>query len=570
MKFGLIFRTVRHLKTTQVVYQVLNRVHKPSYRDYSAPKHEALKLLTEPITRYNSLDGDVFTFLNMGHKFNGWGFAEYGNLWLYNQLYFDWINQEGMTMEEGRRWIDLFISCLHVSHGYPRINGDTSNNTRDTRDTRRPSWSSMALDPYPIALRGINWSKFFCRYPEAATKEREDSLYSQYKLLEKKLEYHLLGNHLLEDAYSLFIGSLYFEDKVLYEKASKLLKEQLEEQTLMDGDHYEQSPMYHCILLDRLLDCINFGKSSLCEKSDKNLIQNQSRIRELENSIAADILTLTSYAQRMLGHLESIVWSDKTIPLLNDSANGIAPTAEQIFDYAKRLELEWEVIPMKECGYRKFKNDHLEAIIDVGNISATYQPGHTHADTFNYELRIDGKPFIVDTGISTYNKNERRQYERSSAAHNCVCALVDGKLLDSSEVWGGFRVGRRASLRVSHESQVSVSAEHDGYGKPCARTFTMTDDAFTIEDSFDGEAVSLIHLAPGVEVEGQESRGESYESRGESQEVRDVRTSFGVIKTEGGERVEIVDEKASTEYNRFETIKVLRIYYRNHLKYTIQ
>lgn len=37
-------------------------------------------------------------------------------------------------------------------------------------------------------------------------------------------------------------------------------------------------------------------------------------------------------------------------------------------------------------------------------IGPDYIPGHAHADTFNYELRIDGVPFIVDTGISTYNK----------------------------------------------------------------------------------------------------------------------------------------------------------------------
>ena len=75
---------------------------------------------------------------------------------------------------------------------------------------------------------------------------------------------------------------------------------------------------------------------------------------------------------------------------------------------------------MKECGYRKLCSTHLEAVVDVGNITATYQPGHSHADTFNYELRIDCRPFVVDTGISTYNKTARRQYERSTSAHNTV------------------------------------------------------------------------------------------------------------------------------------------------------
>jgi hypothetical protein len=521
MNFGLLFRTVSHLKTTQIVYQALYRLNKHKYCLFFAPIHEVLRLYVEPIPRYGCLEGDKFVFLNLGHKLLDWNFVGHGTLWTYNMSYFDFINQIGISQLDGCQWIDKFIE-----------------------DLQNITWG---LDPYPIALRGINWIKFFCRHPETATKKREDSLYSQYKLLEKKLEYHLLGNHLLEDAYSLFIGSLYFEDKALYEKASKLLEEQLEEQTLMDGAHYEQSPMYHCILLDRLLDCINFAK---CKVSSGFVS-------------STFIEGLLWVAKKQLGWLEAITWSDGDIPLLNDSAHGIAPMPVQIFDYAKRLGIIWSKNILRVSGYRKMYNSRMEAIVDIGNITATYQPGHTHADIFNYELRIDGKPLVVDTGISTYNKNERRQYERSSSAHNCVCALLNGKMLDSSEVWGGFRVGRRANVRVSRDSHESISAEHDGYGKLCARIFTITDASFTIEDSFGGEAVSLIHLAPGVTVESQEARVESIEPRV-------VRTNLGVIKIEGAGRVDIVDEKASTEYNRFDPIKVLKIYFKDHLKYTIE
>ena len=55
----------------------------------------------------------------------------------------------------------------------------------------------------------------------------------------------------------------------MYDKASCLLYKELDEQILPDGSHYEQSPMYHCILLDRLLDCynasINRGHEKMCE-----------------------------------------------------------------------------------------------------------------------------------------------------------------------------------------------------------------------------------------------------------------------------------------------------------------
>ena len=490
MSYGLLFRTIRHLKPTQVFYQVKYRLVKSAFRIYDSSSLSHFSgFKVEPIVKYTCLKGNEFSFLNLEHEFAGWNFTENGMLWAYNQNYFDWINQEGVSEEEGCKWIDKFIAELPQNR--------------------------VGLDPYPIALRSINWVKFFCRFPDTATKKRLDSLYSQIKLLEKKLEYHLLGNHLLEDAYALYVGGSFFNDKKLLKKAKKLLLSQLEEQVLKDGAHYEQSPMYHCILLDRLLDCINI------EREDG---------RKLTES----------YAIRMLGHLESITWANGDIPMLNDSANGIAPTSQQIFDYARRLGLQWNPIPMKESGYKKMISGSMEAVIDVGNITATYQPGHTHADTFNYELRIDGRPFVIDTGISTYNKTERRQLERSTVAHNCFSP--NG--MNSSEVWGGFRVGRRCHTDITEDMENMVVARHDGFGLPCKRRVEMTKEVFVVEDFYDGEAISYIHLAEGAD-----------ENR---------------VKVEGATSVEAKPWKYSKEYNRFIDGKVLEIKFEGHCKYTIQ
>lgn len=497
MNYPLLFRTVKHLKLTQVIYQVKNRLIKPAYVALDAPNGDSgfriqvSGLKTEPIVRYNSWDGEHFTFLNLKHEFAGWNFTENGMLWAYNQNYFDWINQEGIEQEECCLWIDKFIEELPGNR--------------------------IGLDPYPIALRSINWIKFFCQYPKSATKARLNSLYSQLCLLEKKLEFHLLGNHLLEDAYALYIGSAFFRDERLLKKATNLLLSQLKEQVLPDGAHYEQSVMYHCILLDRLLDAINVGERC-----------------------AVNGIELRRYAERMLGHLESIVWCNGDILMANDAAHGIAPMPAEIFDYARRLGIKWNVIPLKECGYRKLQGELLEAIVDVGNITATYQPGHTHADTFNYELRIDGLPFVVDTGISTYNKTERRQLERSTFAHNCVS--VDGK--NSSEVWGGFRVGRRCQSKIIVDSMHQIEAYHNGFRKKCWRKFSMNDKGIVVEDRYDGEAVSYIHLAEGADIKR--------------------------VTIEGALMVDVKPWEYSTSYNQFHKGKVMEIHFKGHLRYTIQ
>ena len=441
MNFHRLLYTILYLKPTQVFYQLKNKVVKPKYVQMEAPVHEIPTLKTEPISRYKGVKGDVFTFINLNYKFDGWNYLGNGTLFTYNLNYFDFINTDSNTKEEGCRWIDRFI-------------------------IDRPS-ITWGMDSYPIALRSINWIKFFCRHPECVTKEREDSLYSQYRLLEHQLEYHLLGNHLLEDAFSLTIGGHYFSDERMKQKGMKLMMRELKEQILSDGAHYEQSPMYHCILLDRLLDTYNF--TGLAE--------------------------LMPIAQRMLGHLESICYEDGTWPFFGDAALGIAPLPKDIKDYARRLGITWQVLPLKECGYRKMKSEKMEAFVDVGNIMATYQPGHSHADTLTFELHIDGKPFIVDTGISTYDKNERRQYERSTAAHNTVTS----RSRDSSEVWGGFRVGKRCNVICTKDEGHYVEAEHNGFGLVHRRKFSINDNQLVIADFCKAEdCVVHLHFAPAI------------------------------------------------------------------------
>lgn len=435
------------------------------------------------------------TFLNISAPFTSWNETAYGMLWAYNLNYMDWLNQPGMGAEEGAAWIDRFIADL------PAV--------------------TIGLDPYPTALRSINWMKFLTLHPECATRQRLDALYSQVLLLERKLEYHLLGNHLLEDACALFISALFFQDRRLYRHASRLLKNELEEQILADGAHYEQSVMYHCILLDRLLDCVNM-------------------VQGFESSRVQEFKGLRGQAQRMIGWLKGMTYADGSYPLFNDAAEGIAPRPAEIIDYARRLGIESNATELGASGYRKLVNARMEALVDVGNIMATYQPGHTHADTFTYELRIAGRPFVVDTGISTYNKTERRQYERSTKAHNCVVAQDR----DSSEVWGGFRVGRRCRVTLIQDSPVELVAAHDGYGAPCQRRFSMTDDALVVEDCYEGEAVSYIHLAEGADE--------------------------GRIMVEEATDIEVKEEKYSTTYNRFRLGKVMAIHFKGRIKYTIR
>lgn len=516
MNLKLLIHTLRHLRLRQVCYQVRYRLQKPKFVAHRVTTDVVRCNVTKGVDRYLCCEGEKLNFLNITDDFKGWTDTSKGMLWAYNLNYMDWLNQPNMPYEIGARWIDDFIHNL-------------------------PS-NSVGQDPYPIALRAINWIKFITKYWDDIPAEKRtewcNSLYSQYQLLIKKLEYHLLANHLLEDVYSLFIGAIFFRNEKIYKLSTKLLKRELNEQILKDGAHYEQSVMYHIILLERLLDCYNFSSNNIC-------FIGQDKINDF----------LYQKAKLMLGHLESIKYIDYSFPLFNDAAIGIAPSVSDLFHYAKRLNIEWESINLSDSGYRRMQNNCFEATIDVGNIMASYQPGHSHADTFNYELRINGMPFVVDTGISTYNKTKRRQYERSSAAHNVV--VIDN--LNSSEVWGGFRVGRRAKVKLIKDCSDNIIAIHNGYSKygDIERSFEIREDEFIIKDlvKYKTEAISYIHFSPDIDVKVIENK---------------LVTTLAEINIIGVSKIEIVGKTISEEYNKFKPIKVAKLYFESKLIYSIR
>lgn len=463
-KLDLYYQTLKHVKPTQLYHQVYYRFrNKFSSKIYYGQPGKIAKLkfqegISYPVSCYGE---GKFTFLNLEKQFTAidWNFNAYGKLWTYNLNYFEFLHQEAMTKEEGLKLIRKYISSGEL-----------------LKD---------GLEPYPISLRGINWIKFLIEN-EVQDDKINSFLYRDYLRLADNLEYHLLANHLLENGFSLLFGAYFFKDDQLYKKAKGILVQELEEQVLEDGAHYELSPMYHQIILHRVLDSYNLvKKNNWKEREFLSLLQEKAEI--------------------MLGWLEQISFTSGEIPKLNDAAHGIAPTTKELCSYAKRLGLNEKKVALSDSGYRKFKDDNFEVVMDVGQIAPTYQPGHSHADSLQFVLNYKGEPIIVDTGISTYEKNERRQLERSTCSHNTV--TIDGK--NSSSVWSGFRVAERAEVTILRNSRTKIKASHNGYrnlGITHNRTFEFSSKEFKIEDKLEGSLEKVagkghIHFHPDVELE---------------------------------------------------------------------
>lgn len=491
------YHTLKFLQWTQIKYRLVYQLKQPAAISITAdhdltPANLVLHQGIESPTQF--LRSNSFEFLNIKHCFDNnidWNYSAYGKLWTYNLTYFEFLGQADLSKYEGLGLIHDFIS--------------NENRIKD------------GMEPFPISLRCIFWIKFLTKH-QIEDEQINRSLYRQLQRLSKRPEYHLLGNHLLENGFSLFFGACYFEDQTLLQQAVQILTEQLNEQILSDGAHFELSPMYHQIMLYRILDCINLLQSNetIAETSFLHFLKNKASI--------------------MLGWLQQITFTNGDIPQVNDSARGIAPTTSELLSYANELGLGIVSIPLGQCGYRKISKSNFELLIDVGSIGPDYIPGHAHSDTFNFIVYHQSRPVLVDTGISTYEKNARRSLERSTSSHNTV--MIDE--VEQSEVWGGFRVARRAKISKLEESETIIKGMHDGYQKiNCSheRTFLFDQNPIQIIDKLKGgkKGTAFFHFHASIEIQLKGNK---------------VIGNFGSLEFTGADQIDIQTYRLATGFNQ--------------------
>jgi len=475
------FHTIRYLKFKQVYWRIWFNIIKPKiYKRLIPNLRVSQNKFCLPIKKKASLlNKDTFSFLNKSQLFSktGWdgGQLNISKLWLYNLHYFDDLNAKGS--EERKIWhnelLEEWIKVNKVGKG-------------------------VGWEPYPTSLRIVNWIKWSFS-GNTLSNSCKQSLLFQASWIDKRIEWHILGNHLFVNAKALVFAGLFFyneQSKIWLKKGLKIINDELDEQILDDGGNFELSPMYHAIFLEDLLDLINISK-----------VYPQD-IKEVQ------INKWIKIVKKMIGWLETMTHPDGDISFFNDAALEIAPKLNELKKYAQRLGLDFnsnkfnKVTHLSSSGYIRLSSNNVVALLDVARIGPDYQPGHAHADTLSFELSLFGQRLLVNGGTSEYEISEIRHYERSTKAHNTV--VVDNQ--NSSEVWSGFRVARRAypfDLQIKETDQlITISCSHDGYtrlnGKPVhRREWQFHHSSLIIKDSIIGPfscANAYFHFHPSITI----------------------------------------------------------------------
>jgi uncharacterized heparinase superfamily protein len=490
----LYWHTLRYLRARQIVARVWAKLPRSFPAIFPAPQtRQQSGAWILPARRHPSMTGPMtFRLLNEERRIDSapWGANSPSALWRYNIHYFDDLNALGA--ENRRAW-----------HGEALANW-----IRDNPPSRDEGWA-----PYPSSLRVVNWIKW-CLRTGAADQHLVESLAVQVRCILVQLEYHLLGNHLFSNAKALVFAGLFYqgcEADSLLERGFSILARELPEQILRDGGHFERSTMYHALAYEDLLDLINVANAF------------SAAIPEKWQGFVA---SWPEIASRMGLWLRVMTHPDRDIAFFNDAAIGIAPAPAELDRYARNVGIEGMdygprglLVHLPDSGYVKGEFPHAHLFIDVAPVGPDYLPGHAHADTLSFELSVYGERLIVNGGTSRYGLGKEREVERATPAHSTV--TVDG--FDSSEVWAGFRVARRANpldLQVnSAPGAVEVACSHDGYrrlpGKPVhRRKWTLRASELHVEDRVDGrygDAIARFHLHPTIACNVREDRSGEFQ-----------------------------------------------------------
>ncbi|HEX3246558.1 MAG TPA: alginate lyase family protein [Chloroflexota bacterium] len=488
--------------------------------DGTAVQHEVL--------RAHSISAGQFQFVNRTVELGqhpAWRNHGQSQLWSYHLHYFDYLLSLGLWWQAEQATDALESAARLIAHwieSNPPAQGD--------------GWH-----PYTVAARLSNWlqgSELFgmsLRQHPLLEPLLLRSITEQVLFLEQNLEFDVLGNHLLKNLRALVhcgLALAHPDAKRWLHQGALWTFEQAEHQILPDGGHYERSPMYQLQVFWDLLDIL-------------------SQLQRAGVSIPRGV---SDRFASMLHWIAAMRHPDGNIPLLNDAVLGVTGSPQEAlaagaaFFGEAHAPLNWRAtallgelplpraelplplgegwgegteespqvsahsagdVALPDSGYFLFSGPSAWLVADAGDPCPDELPAHAHADALSFELSVGGQRMIVDAGVFEYQAGTWRDFMRGTAAHNTL--IVDGQ--DQSEVWGSFRVGRRARVKARYWAERDgvrvLEAEHDGYeatlGVRHHRWIARVDQRFfVVSDLLEGsgqhEARSFIHLHPDARV----------------------------------------------------------------------
>lgn len=447
-----------------------------------------------------------FNFLNEAADFGrpvGWKAEDRSQLWRYHLHYCGYVIDQ--VVNQPNEWHEVQALMSEWISACP------------LGDARDP-WH-----PFVVSERVVNWLfaiQLGAPSPEVVSENLWRSLAQQTTFVARNLETDVGGNHLLKNLKALSIASCVWQGGTAdswRDRYVTAFDQELARQLLIDGAHYERSPMYHSLVLADAIEVVfalRLGGYTV------------------PTTLAESVRTMADY-------LPSVAHPDGEIALFNDSVHGEAPSVRHLQAAANAAlgvaddqpkSVRHALLAAAVAAPCRLHATAVEraatedggiarvavlggrglVLFDVGRACPDDLPAHAHADFFSFELSVDKRRLLVDSGVGEYAAGKWREYYRSTRAHNTV--VIDGA--DQIECWGSFRVARRAGaperVVINKHRLDGVEAWHDGYTRLAdpvrvGRAVVALDDrAWLVLDEIRGAGAhtweSHLHAAPDVDL----------------------------------------------------------------------
>ena len=289
-------------------------------------------------------------------------------------------------------------------------------------DASSPYW-----DPYPLGARILNL-RILGIENWIDVRIARSMMASHMPVLRWLLERHLGANHLLRNRAALFVGAQCLAlPSAMRKNTVKNLVREVNAQFLTDGTHEECVPGYHLLAVWDVLQTV---------ACDATLLD-----------YLAPILA------KAVGALELLAHRDGRLCAFGDTAPQSLPCSNTMIEWAQKIDVsivspavgvsgDWRRQTLGEGGFSRLQQRRLDVFLRHGGLGAMHQPGHAHCDLFALELDLDGCRLVVDPGVHSYHDPKWRSLTRASSVH-CTPS-VRGE--EQAELWKSFRCGWRSKV----------------------------------------------------------------------------------------------------------------------------